>query len=242
MSLFSKKSKKYTNKILSGKLKNLLGFKPKNLSVYALALTHKSVIDIEDNLNEYDNNERLEFLGDAILDAVISELIYNRFPTADEGFLTQMRTKIVNGKKLTELAKNIKLDKLILTNKKVHISEKILEDAFEALIGAIFIDKGYKCVKKFVAQKIMIQHIDLNKLKHVETNYKSRLIEWAQKYKYDLQFYTEYETSSSKMFLSVAKIGDDILGQGKGLSKKKAEQNASEKALLNIEKKKDSKM
>lgn len=237
MSLFFKKKKHNNNSATIRDLKKLLGFKPKDTSIYILALTHKSVVDIEDNLNEYDNNERLEYLGDAILDAVISEILYNRFPTADEGFLTQMRTKIVNGKKLTELAEKIKLDKLIITNKKVSLSDKILEDAFESLIGAIFIDRGYKCVNKFISQKIMIQHIDLNKLKHVETNYKSRLIEWAQKYKHDLQFYTESESDTSKLFISIAKVGDKVLGKGKGLSKKKAEQVASEKALHNIENK-----
>ncbi len=214
-------------------MKKILGFKPKNTLYYTLALTHKSAGQ-KDCVNNYENNERLEYLGDAILDAVISELLYQRFPTGDEGFLTQMRTKIVNGKKLSELAKKIGIKKLISVDKGTPLSEKIFEDAFEAFIGAIFLDRGYNYVKRFVAQRIMIQHVNLNKLKHVETNYKSKVIEWSQKNKHAVEFVTEYESEDSKYFISHLKIDSKIYGTGKGTSKKEAEQKAAEQTLYKI--------
>ncbi len=210
-----------------------MGFKPKELKHYILALTHKSVIK-NNSLNAYENNERLEYLGDAILDAVISELLYKRFPTADEGFLTQMRTKIVNGRKLTELAKEIGIKELIIIDKGTTLTGKIFEDAFEALIGAIFIDRGYKFVKKFITQKIMFQYINLNKLKHVDTNYKSQIIEWSQKNKKRVRFSTKYESVDSKYFVSIIHIDNLNYGQGKGISKKIAEQKAAQQAIKKI--------
>ncbi len=214
-------------------LKKLLGFKPKNISYYFLALTPKSS-DIHPCINGFDvNNERLEFLGDAILDAAISELLFKRFPSADEGFLTQMRTKIVNGKKLTELAGKLHLNELIFSSSK-KISERISEDAFEALIGAIYIDKGFKYVKQFVSQKIMVEHIDLNKLKFVDNNFKSKIIEWSQKYKISIEFVTDTVSESSKEFITKLLINGKLVSNGKGSSKKTAEQTASEEALNKI--------
>lgn len=232
MSFFSegdsyKKNKFYKN------LKTILGFKPKNLSLYILACTHKSV-DFNDAKRYSDNNERLEYLGDAILDAAISDLLYKRFPTADEGFLTQMRTKIVNGKKLTELAKKLKIDNLIIIKSPKSITERIYEDTFEAIIGAIYLDRGFKYVSLFVSQKIMVEHIDLNKLKFEDTNFKSKIIEWSQKHKIDIEFCTEEESEDSKFFISRLKINGQIAGQGNGYSKKSAEQNASKFALEKI--------
>ncbi len=214
-------------------LKKLLGFKPKTISCYILALTPKSSNLHPCNIGTDANNERLEFLGDAILDAVVSELLFKRFPYADEGFLTQMRTKIVNGKKLTELAGKLYLNKLIFSSSN-KISERISEDAFEALIGAIYIDRGFKYVKQFVSQKIMVKHIDLNKLRFVDNNFKSRIIEWSQKYKIPIEFITETLSESSKEFVSKILINETVVSKGTGFSKKTAEQTASEEALNKI--------
>lgn len=232
MSIFLE-GESYNKKTFYKLLKTLLGFKPRNLNHYILAFTHKSV-----EFNQIDryseNNERLEFLGDAILDAAISDLLYKRFPTADEGFLTQMRTKIVNGKKLTELAKKLKIENLIFIKSPKNITERIYEDTFEALIGAIYLDRGFKYVSLFASQKIMVEHIDLNKLKFVDTNFKSKIIEWSQKHKIDIEFCTEEESEDSKNFISKLKINKTIAGQGTGYSKKSAEQNASQSALEKI--------
>ncbi len=228
------KKNKLKNRTVSKSLKKILGFRPKSIKYYTLALTHKSAGQ-KDCVENYENNERLEYLGDAILDAVISELLYLRFPTGDEGFLTQMRTKIVNGKKLSELAKKIGIKKLISVDKGTPLSEKIYEDAFEAFIGAIFLDRGYDYVKRFVTQRIMIHHVNLSKLKHVETNYKSKVIEWSQKNKFPIEFLTDYESEGSKYFVSYLKVDSEVFGTGRGTSKKEAEQNAAEQALKTIE-------
>jgi len=234
VSLFYRQKKPCKDKLLTFSLKKLLGFKPKSLSLYILALTPKSS-KVHPCIKGFDlNNERLEFLGDAVLDAAISDLLFKRFPSADEGFLTQMRTKIVNGKKLTELAKKLNLSELISIKSKQNITERIYEDAFEALIGAIYIDRGYKYVKQFVLQKIMVEHIDLNKLRFVDNNFKSRIIEWSQKYKIPIEFLTEASSESSKEFVSVLLINGKTISKGTGISKKTAEQIASEKALAKI--------
>jgi len=229
----SKKSPCINRRFLKS-LKRLLGFKPKNVNYYVLAFTHKSADYNDCPQISLQNNERLEYLGDAILDAVISELLYKRFPTADEGFLTQMRTKIVNGKKLTELAKKLKLNKLMFVRSEKSISERIYEDAFEALVGAIYLDRGFKYVKRFVSQKIMVEHIDLNKLKYVDTNYKSKIIEWSQKHKIEIEFLTDFTSEDSKDFNSQLKVNGKIIGEGKAYSKKEAEQYASKQALEKI--------
>lgn len=223
------RNKKCKSKISKKTIRKFLGFNPKNQYLYELALTHKSAES--PCMSDYDNNERLEFLGDAILDSVISEILYRRFPSADEGFLTKMRTKIVNGKKLSELAEKTGLKELIIKDNRVPFVGKILEDAFEAFIGAIFIDKGYKYVKRFIGDKIFIKHIDLNKLKHVESNYKSRLIEWAQAKKYSVVFSTDYNPDNVNVFISEIKIASHKIGEGIGNSKKEAEQNAAKQGL-----------
>ncbi|MCF6365734.1 MAG: ribonuclease III [Bacteroidales bacterium] len=230
----SSKKSPCVNRRFIKSLKKLLGFKPKDINYYVLAFTHKSADFNECYEVSLQNNERLEFLGDAILDAVISELLYKRFPTANEGFLTQMRTKIVNGKKLTELAKKLNINKLLFVKSEKSISERIYEDAFEALIGAIYLDRGFKYAKQFVSQKIMVEHIDLNKLKFVDTNYKSRIIEWSQKHKIEIEFCTDFISEVSKDFNSQLKINGKIIGEGKAYSKKEAEQFASKQALEKI--------
>lgn len=227
------KKPKCFDRHLYDELTKLLGFKPKNFVLYYVALTHKSAVNVPCQ-DEYKNNERLEFLGDAILDAIISELLYLRFPNADEGFLTQMRTKIVNGKQLSQLAVDIGLDKLIFKSNKSITSNRIFEDAFEALVGAIYLDRGLAYAKKFISQKIMIRYIDLNKLKSVEMNFKSKIIEWAQKNKIQIDIDTDYENIDSKVFVSYIRVDNKIMGQGKAYSKKEAEQIAAKHALTNI--------
>lgn len=227
------KSKTVQNKDYSKLLKQILGFKPKNMELYFLAFTHKS-FDPEETDGYFSNNERLEYLGDAILDAAVSDLLYKRFPTADEGFLTKMRTKIVNGQTLTEIAKKIGLDKMLFVKSKKNLSERIFEDAFEALIGAIYIDRGFKYVKLFVSQKIFVEHINLNQLKYVDTNYKSKIIEWSQKHKIDIEFCTSEDYDDNRNFDCFLKIHGNIIGEGSGISKKIAEQFASKDALEKI--------
>ncbi len=222
-----------TDKAFHDGLRKITGLFPGNEELYKLAFIHKSAsLRLPDGL--VINNERLEFLGDAILDAVVAEYLYLKFPNQKEGFLTQTRSKIVNGHSLGELAITLGLDKFIVShaynfNKNKHI----LGDAFEALIGAIYLDHGYKAVKKFVFKQLMRKHIDIEEVLKTETNYKSRLIEWAQKDKKEIVFNTNQESSEgfNPEFVSLVIIDGKIIAKGNGLSKKEAEQDAARKSL-----------
>jgi len=220
-----------TNKEFKKKLVEILGFYPSDLSLYQVALTHKSASYTHNG--ERVNNERLEFLGDSILDAVISDFLYKIYPNEREGFLTEMRSKIVNGEKLKELAIRIKLDQFIIQKNTIpNPSSRIFEDAFEALIGAIYIDKGYWKVYDFISEKIVQKHIDLQVLETTNLNYKSQLIEWSQKTKSQIEFTSSTDMDNPQFFISFIKQNEEIIGTGKGSSKKEAEQNAAQQALI----------
>jgi len=225
-----------TNKAFYDELRRITGLYPGNEELYKLAFIHKSAsLRLHDGL--VINNERLEFLGDAILDAVVAEYLYSQFPDKKEGFLTQTRSKIVNGVFLGQLAIQLGLDRFIISHAYNYTTNKhILGDAFEALIGAIYLDHGYRAVKKFVFKQLIRKHINLDELLVTETNYKSRLIEWAQKDRKEIQFLTNQEEKEGFIpeFISVVSVDDKIIGQGKGLSKKEAEQNAARETLKNL--------
>ncbi|MBI9067161.1 MAG: ribonuclease III [Salinivirgaceae bacterium] len=214
----------------------MTGLFPGNEELYKLAFIHKSAsLKLPDGL--IINNERLEFLGDAILDAVVAEYLYSKFPDKKEGFLTQTRSKIVNGAYLGQLAIQLGLDKLIISHAHNYNSNKhILGDAFEALIGAIYLDHGYKAVKNFVFKQLLKKHIDIAEILKTETNYKSRLIEWVQKDKKVILFKTDQQDNEGLVpeFISVVLIDNKINGTGKGLSKKEAEQNAACETLKKL--------
>jgi len=217
-------------------LHHITGLYPGNEELYKLAFIHKSAsLRLHDGM--VINNERLEFLGDAILDAVVAEYLYIKFPDKHEGFLTQTRSKIVNGDYLGQLAIQLGLDRFIISHAHNYYSNKnILGDAFEALIGAIYLDHGYKAVKKFVFKQLLKKHIDLEQLLLTETNYKSRLIEWAQKDRKEITFQTDLNPTEGPTteFVSFVCLDDKIIAQGKGPSKKEAEQNAACESLKNI--------
>ncbi|MFV0289471.1 MAG: ribonuclease III [Mangrovibacterium sp.] len=220
-------------------LKNLLGYKPKNLELYETAMTHKSVVKLNSQ-NQAINNERLEYLGDAILGSVVAEFLYNRFPVQDEGFLTQMRSKLVNRAFLTQLTQDIGLSKFIQSkiNQKSN-SSHIYGDAFEATIGALYLDQGYRRTKEFIIKRLIPTHINLNEVTNVNDNYKSQLIEWAQKEKKELKFNTNElpinETNKTGGFAATIMCEGIRIGRGKGSSKKEAQQEAAKAALAKIE-------
>lgn len=218
-------------------LKELLGFYPRNLKLYDLAFVHKSA-SFTDSQGNMVNNERLEYLGDAILGAIIADFLYNRFPHEDEGFLTKTRSKLVNRAFLTQLTHNMGLHVFINSNttKKIDNSH-IYGDALEALIGAIYLDRDYKAAKFFVTKKILSQFVDLNEIEHEDSNFKSRLIEWSQKTKRELEFETTEETNNNQKqpkFIAVVKIDNKKVGKGTGSSKKEAHQNAARETLKKI--------
>jgi ribonuclease III len=166
-------------------LKLILGFRPRKSSLYYLALVHKSAATKVFHNAKY-NNERLEFLGDAILDSVIAEHLYTSFPDRDEGFLTQLRSKIVNREILKRISLKLGLANLVISKVTNDNHKSVYGDALEAIIGAMYLDKGYKRTKKFILEKIVDHHINLKKLSETEIDFKSRIIEWGQKNKTDI--------------------------------------------------------
>lgn len=215
-------------------LKNLLGFVPGNLSLYRLAFRHKSVAqNIKKGVKN--SNERLEFLGDAVLGCVVAEVLFKLYPYEDEGFLTELRSKIVSRVNLNQLARKLGFDQLVEYDTRMVGSTRqgsILGDAFEALVGAVYLDKGYDFTKGFLVNHIIKSHIDIHQLEKTETNFKSKLIEWCQRHGKDVSFeLTEnQEGESNKLFTVQASVDGEVLGTGKEFNKKNAEKLAAEKA------------
>jgi len=218
-------------KSLRRSIKNITGFYPTALSYYKKAFIHKSA-SLVNNKGKIVNNERLEYLGDAVLDLIIGDFLFKKYPDTDEGFLTQTRSKIVNRTTLHDLTKLLKLHHLLKINTSQNISKKnIYGDALEAFIGAVYLDKGYKIAYDFVKTKIIEKHIDIDNLVDFNNNYKSLLIEWSQKYKTEVSFYTELEHENSKYFISYVRVENENWGKGIALSKKEAEQKAAKETM-----------
>lgn len=166
----------------------MLGFYPRNIEIYQQALLHKSS-SIKAGKGRLLNNERLEFLGDAILDAIVADIVYKKFEGKREGFLTNTRSKIVQRETLNRVAVEIGLDKLIkYTTRQSSHNSYMCGNAFEALIGAIYLDRGYRACKKFMEERIINQYLNLEKISRKEVNFKSKLIEWSQKNKFCVEF------------------------------------------------------
>lgn len=221
-------------KIFYSRLIRILGFLPGKIGLYELAFIHKSA-SLSDSKGNPLNYERLEYLGDAVLGIIIAEFLYRQFPDRNEGFLTKMRSKIVNGDHLSVLTVHLGLEQLLdnhLQNEQAN--RHILGDTFEALIGAIYLDKGYKRTRRFVLKKVIKRHVDLADLEKNETNFKSQLIEWAQKNRKEITFYTDIEPYDPTRFISFVSISDTLFGSGTGVSKKEAEQNAALETLQEL--------
>lgn len=218
-------------------LREHLKITPGKLKLYEIAFLHRSA-SISFSDGTVVNNERLEYLGDAILDAVIADYLFKKFPRKKEGFLTQMRSKIVKRANLDQLARNLGVDYFIVSNTQRNSHKKhIYGDAFEALIGAIYLDKGYEKTRKYIINYVLKNFVDLEDLLSKETDYKSRIIEWGQKNKEMVTFetaeeYTEMEQAPS--FVAHVKSSGHLIGEGMGRSKKEAEQNAAEQAYNNV--------
>jgi ribonuclease-3 len=215
-------------------LKNLLGFVPGNLSLYRMAFRHKSVAqNVKKGIKN--SNERLEFLGDAVLGSVVAEVLFKLYPYEDEGFLTELRSKIVSRVNLNQLARKLGFDELIEYDNRVMGQARqgsLYGDAFEALIGAVYLDRGYEFTKSFLINNIIKSHIDIHTLEQTETNFKSKLIEWCQRHGKDVSFdvVTNAEGESTKLFTVQASVDGEIMGLGKEFNKKTAEKLAAEKA------------
>ncbi len=218
-------------------INQLTGIFPSNLRIYQIAFTHKSATRFSNKSKNF-NNERLEFLGDAILAAIIAEFLFSYFPYKKEGFLTKMRARIVSRDQLNEIALNMGLQYHIVSQSQISGTKNIYGNALEALIGAIYLDKGFASTKKFIIQRLINDNIDLNELAQSDSDYKSQVIEWAQKNKIDINFNDEEVESTEHnnlYFTSEIIINNNVVGKGKGSSKKEAQQNASKEALVIVE-------
>ena len=215
----------------------ILGFYPRNIQLYQQALLHKST-SIRSEKGRPLNNERLEFLGDAILDAIVGDIVYKHFEGRREGFLTNTRSKIVQRETLNKLAVATGLDKLVKysTRSSSHNSY-MYGNAFEAFIGAIYLDQGYERCKRFIEEKIFKNYIDLDKMSRKEVNFKSKLIEWSQKSKVEVSFELIeqfLDEDYNPMFHTEIRIEGISAGKGTGYSKKESQQNAAQAALKKI--------
>lgn len=216
---------------------NILGFYPDRINLYKEAMTHRSS-SMRSEKGRWVNNERLEFLGDAILDAIVADILYKKFEHKKEGFLTSTRSRIVQRETLNKLAVDLGLDKLINSStRNLAHNTNIYGDALEALIGAIYLDQGYRVAKKFVYETLIKQHLNIDTVLKSEVDFKSRLIEWGQKNRVDVHFeVTEstYDAQNNPVFFSCAKVGGIEIGSGKGYSKKESHQMAAKVAIKKL--------
>ena len=211
-------------------LKNVLGFSPDNLSLYKTALTHRSVRE-----NADENNERLEYLGDAVLSALIADYLFMCYPYREEGFLTEMRSKMVNRQQLNEIALRMGLKKITLYNKSdgsLKISQ-IFGNTLEALVGAIYLDRGYKKTAKWVTDRIILPHMFIDDLELLEINHKNKLYGWANKNGKVLEFETVEEKveNGRRLFTIAAVVDGSKIAEGKAFNKKDASQIAAQMAV-----------
>lgn len=223
-------------------LKKLLGFRPVNLRLYEMAFIHRSATyTLPDGVKI--NNERLEYLGDAIIDSILSDYLFRLYPEATEGFLTKTRARIVKRETLNQLGLSMGLDRLIVSNLAPSDSPRNLYgNAVEALAGALFIDNGYNRTRKFMIERVLKKHLNLSEVLAAETDYKSLILEYCQKNKQKLNFTSREKPSGSgghQIFIVSLEINNEVISQGEGATKKEAEQEASMAALhkLGIRKK-----
>ena len=215
-------------------IQEIVGFKPKNLKPYKKAFTHRSLNKTDESGNAI-NYERLEFLGDAMLSAVIAAHLFNEVPSGNEGYLTKMRSKVVSRKHLNELGKDLELVNLIKTNiPKTQFGVNIHGNLFEALIGAIYLDKGYKCCERFIHDRVIEPYVDIEQLENQIISYKSLLIEFCQKTKRNFHYevYEDTGVDEMKHFAVKLRIDKKVVAKARATSKKKAEEKASKRAFF----------
>lgn len=211
-------------------LRNVLGFTPGKLALYRAALTHRSVRD-----NADENNERLEYLGDAILSGIIADFLFKKYPYKEEGFLTEMRSKMVNRNKLNEIALKMGIKKITMFNKfdnSLKISQ-IFGNTLEALVGAIYLDKGFKKTQLWVLERMIIPHLFMEDLENLEINHKNKLYGWANKNGKSLEFETlnERVEGGRRLFTIGAVVNGELIAEAKAYNKKDASQVAAAIAL-----------
>ncbi|MFM1828919.1 MAG: ribonuclease [Bacteroidota bacterium] len=236
MSLFSRLHIRYLfsrNKALFVQLEHVLGFQPKQLRFYEIALTHRSS---SDEISR--NNERLEFLGDAMLGAIVGEFLFRKYPSQDEGFLTEIRSRIVRRESLNAIATRMGIEKIVQYNKydRGLSRSHIFGNALEALIGAIYLDRGYELTRHFVLNELIKNYIDLDTIEKTDTNYKNQLLTWAQKNMVSIAFeeLDVQQEGIKRMFTIGIKMDETIIATGTGYNKKDAGQVAAQNAMQHL--------
>ncbi len=232
------KGKTNKDKVLIAAIQNIAGFTPSNLELYRLATMHSSIAR-ENGRGYKESNERLEYLGDAILGAAVADFLFKKFPFKSEGFLTEIRSRIVNREALNLLARKIGVANIVqFDQKNAHLQQVILGNTLEAIVGAIYLDKGYIRTKKFVIDKLINPNYDVDDLVNSDSNFKSKIIEWAQREGKDVRFeiVNVKKARNHKEFTAQVLVDGDPKGTGYGNSKKKAEQDAALKTceMLNL--------
>ena len=237
------KSRSEEDGIFFNEIQKIIGFKPKSIIYYQKAFTHRSTNQM-DLIGNPMNYERLEFLGDAMLSAVIAAHLYNKAPAGDEGYLTKMRSKIVSREHLNELGRDLNLIRFVESKVPTqHFGENIHGNIFEALIGAIFLDKGYDFCEKFIQKSVIIPYVDIAKLEGKVISYKSLLIEWCQKEKKSFNFdvFDDNGNDGQKYFGVKLSIDDKVIAKARATSKKKAEEKAAQRAYFAFQERIDNK-
>lgn len=237
--IFSRKSQTEEVGIFFETIKKIIGFTPSNIKIYEKAFTHRSTNKLDDDGFPI-NYERLEFLGDSILSSVIASYLYNEVPTGDEGYLTKMRSKIVSREHLNELGKDLDLIKFVESKVQFqHFGENIHGNIFEALVGAIFLDKGYSACDKFIHKRVISPYVDIAKLEGKVISYKSLVIEWCQKEKKQFYFdvFDDNANDGQRYFGVRLSIDQKVIAKSRATSKKKAEEIAAKRAYFAFQEK-----
>jgi len=220
------------DKGLARRLRTLIGFTPANLDIFKLAFSHKS--NSSEKAYGIQNNERLEYLGDAVLGTIVAEYLFKKYPNSNEGFLTKMRSKIVKRKALNKIGDKMELDMLLSEYNQTRLSRSMLGNAVEALVGAVYLECGYHPTKRFVVRKILHNYVDVHELENVDDNYKSQLLEWCQKNGQTVSYklLARYKFEKRDRFKVAVMINGKKMAAADDFNKKSAEQTASEKAML----------
>ena len=232
------------NGIFFYSIKKIINYRPKSIQLFEEAFTHRSKND-NNSVDNQKNYERMEFLGDAIISSIIAAYLYKKVPNGNEGYLTKMRSKVVSREHLNELGKDLNLIQLVRTGIPINqFGENIHGNIFEALVGAIYLDKGYSQVEKFINKRVIKPYVDIQKLEGKITSYKSLFIEWCQKNKKAFKFniYEDTGNDTLKHFAVKLKLEEKTVSKARATSKKKAEEIAAKRAYYKLKKKIDRQM
>ncbi len=213
------------------KLRPMIGFMPAQVGIFKLAFSHKS--NPSEKAYAIQNNERLEYLGDAVLGTIVAEYLFKKYPNANEGFLTKMRSKIVKRKSLNKIGDKMGLDMLLQEYNQTRLSRSMLGNAVEALVGAVYLEKGYTRTKRFVVKKILRSYVNVHELESFDDNYKSQLLEWCQKNGQSVSYklVARYKFEKRDRFKVAVMVDGEKMATADDFNKKSAEQTASEKAM-----------